>query len=106
MVGLLSFGGLTVNEPAPSSVIGHPNIVRARLLCQAYDTYRAFSAGPLLSFEHAVFLVTTLARADELKLDQCLDCGAVLVADRLSLRVPVCTACHGVSRAENRPMAA
>jgi hypothetical protein len=69
------------------------NVQRAMLLCRAYDTYRALVRRPSLSFEHAVFLVTALSRGDELRLSGCAGCGAVVVADRLSLRVPRCSGC-------------
>lgn len=85
--------------PAPegTGAQGHAacNVQRALLLCRAYDTYLALVPHPSLSFEHAVFLVTALSRGDELRLAACTDCGAVVVADRLSLRVPRCSGCGG-----------
>jgi hypothetical protein len=71
------------------------NVQRALLLCRAYDTYRSLMPQASLSFEHAVFLVTALSRGDELRLIGCAGCGAVVVADRLSLRVPRCSGCGG-----------
>ncbi len=73
------------------------NVQRAMLLCRAYDTYRWLVQRPSLSFEHAVFLVTALSRGDELRLSGCAGCSAVVVADRLSLRVPRCAGCGGNS---------
>jgi len=70
-----------------------PNLSRGELLCQAYDIYRHLIAEPLISFEHAVFLMTTLARGAELTFGACADCGALVVVDRLSLRQPRCTHC-------------
>ena len=66
---------------------------RGELLCQAYEIYRARFATPLLSFEHAVFLLQALCRHDELVLGACRDCGAVLVTDRWSVRTPRCIVC-------------
>ena len=69
------------------------NLSRGELLCQSYDSYRALVPEPLISFEHAVYLLTALARGDELKLGACGSCHAVVVTDRWSLRVPHCIAC-------------
>ena len=68
-------------------------LARAELLCQAYEIYRGLIRQPLISFEHAVFLLTTLARGDELLLGACRDCGAALIVDRWSLRAPRCGLC-------------
>jgi len=70
-----------------------PSLARAELLCQAYELYRALFPVPLISFEHGVFLLGALTRSDELTLAACRDCGAVVVADRWSLRAPRCTLC-------------
>jgi hypothetical protein len=85
---------------------GTQNVQRASLLCRAYETYRSLVPRPGLSFEHAVFLVTALSRGDELRLAACAGCGAVLVADRLSLRVPYCGGCSGwmASRPRSNPV--
>jgi hypothetical protein len=70
-----------------------PGLNRGELLCQAYESYRALIGQPLISFEHAVFLLIALARGDELRLGACRDCSAVLVTDRWSLRAPRCIVC-------------
>ena len=48
---------------------------------------------PLISFEHAVFLLSALWRGEELLLGACRDCSALLVTDRWSLRMPRCIVC-------------
>lgn len=70
-----------------------PGIRRAQLLCQAYESYCGVVATPSISFEHAIFLVGTLLRREELALECCRHCGALVVVDRLSLRQPRCVAC-------------
>ncbi|HKZ72750.1 MAG TPA: hypothetical protein VJ011_01730 [Steroidobacteraceae bacterium] len=70
-----------------------PGVARGELLCQAFEAYRALVVSPQISFEHAVFLVTALARGDELRLGSCPDCGSLFVADRLSLRSTRCPQC-------------
>ncbi len=86
-----------IGEAAPSTVGGGGRLIqtmqRAQLLCRAYDSYRGLIPRPLLSFEHAEFLVRTLQRGEELRLTRCGGCGAVVVADRLALRTPHCSGC-------------
>jgi Flagellar transcriptional activator (FlhC) len=70
-----------------------PCLARGELLCQAYEAYRGLIPEALITFEHAVFLLTTLVRGDELILGGCRDCGAALIVDRWSLRAPRCPLC-------------
>jgi len=79
--------------PAPELERSLPCLARGELLCQAYEAYRGLIPEGLISFEHAVFLVTTLVRGDELILGGCRDCSAVLIVDRWSLRAPRCPLC-------------
>jgi hypothetical protein len=70
-----------------------PDVRRAQLLCQAYEAYRGLVGEPQISFEHAVLLLATLSRKEELAVDQCHGCEALVVVDRLSLRTPSCIVC-------------
>jgi hypothetical protein len=63
------------------------------LLCQAFEVYQQLMSSHGISFEHAVFLVTALARGDELALGNCADCGAVIVLDRAGFGAPSCLHC-------------
>jgi hypothetical protein len=72
---------------------GAPSLRRAELLCHAYESYRALLREPLLTFEHAVFLVTSLLRADELACATCERCHALFVRDRWALQPASCEAC-------------
>jgi hypothetical protein len=76
---------------------------RGELLCQAYEIYRARFTTPLLSFEHAEFLLRALCRGDELVLGACRECGAVLVADRWTVRAPLCIVCASPVPAAKSP---
>jgi hypothetical protein len=76
-----------------------PGLGRAELLCDAYEIYRTQVDSPLISFEHAVFLLGALGRGDELTLGACRDCSAVVVADRWTLRAPRCLVCAPPARA-------
>jgi Flagellar transcriptional activator (FlhC) len=85
--------GALPQGPAPELARLLPCLGRGELLCQAYETYRGLIPDGLISFEHAVFLLTTLVRGDELILGACRDCGAALIVDRWSLRAPRCPLC-------------
>jgi hypothetical protein len=74
-----------------------PGINRAALLCQAYAAYRATVRQPAISFEHAVLLLAKLARGNELRLEGCLACGALQLADRYALQAPRCPVCVPVA---------
>ena len=78
---------------APELLRSLPGLARGELLCQAYEVYRGLVPEALISFEHAVFLLTTLVRGDELVLGACRDCSAALIVDRWSLRAPRCPLC-------------
>lgn len=96
--------GLLPATVGTDSLRGAPGIRRAHLLCQAYEVYRDVMAAPLISFEHAVFLIVTLSRAEELALEGCRQCGALVIVDRLSLRQPRCVACHAVADTLTAPI--
>jgi hypothetical protein len=57
----------------------------------------------MISFEHAVFLLTALVRGNELVLSACRECSAVLIIDRWSLRAPRCALCAVRRRVSCRP---
>jgi hypothetical protein len=86
--------------PARTGAAALHNAARGELLCHAYETYRAIVRPGCISFEHAVFLVTALARGDELRLVPCPQCRALLLTDALTLRKPQCTQCPDASTAE------
>jgi hypothetical protein len=85
--------GALPSSPMSAAARDPASLVRGELLCQAYELYRARFDAPLLSFEHAEFLLRALCRGDELTLSGCRDCGALLVSDRWSLRAPRCIVC-------------
>jgi len=85
--------GALPSAPRAEAVRDPAGLGRGELLCQAYDIYRARFSSPLLSFEHAEFLLRALWRSDELVLGACRDCNAVLVADRWTVRTPRCIVC-------------
>jgi hypothetical protein len=87
-------GALPATQPAAEAAQRLPGLGRGELLCQGYESYRALVGTPLISFEHAVYLLGALAREDELKLSACGGCHALVVAERWSVRVPQCIVCN------------
>lgn len=71
-----------------------PGMQRGEALCEAFETYRRLVPAPRISFEHAVFLVTALARGEELRAAHCADCAGLIVVDRLATRMRRCLACE------------
>jgi hypothetical protein len=70
-----------------------PGVNRGELLCQAFEAFRMLLPSAQISFEHAVFLATALARADQLRLGDCSHCGSLMVTERFPLRTSRCTHC-------------
>jgi hypothetical protein len=85
--------GLLRAQPAPAQKRLLPDVPRAALLCQSYAAYRTLIETPIISFEHAVLLVTALGRNEELGYGHCHRCEALVVVDRLSLRAAHCGSC-------------
>jgi hypothetical protein len=90
----------TASEPARSLA----GLNRGELLCRAYESYRSLVGAPLISFEHAVFLLSALWRGDELVIGGCRDCGALLVTDRWVMRAPRCVVCAPAGRSQGLSM--
>lgn len=87
LLGVLPQAGTRLNQ---RTLI---NLARGELLCQAFEIYQQLTPSHLISFEHAVFLVTALAQGDELALRNCSDCGALIVLDRAAFGAPRCLHC-------------
>src|SRR5580692_7654326 len=79
LLGVLPQAGTQFSQQALA------NLARGELLCQAFEVYQQLLPSHGISFEHAVFLVTALARGDELVLSNCEGCGAVIVLDRAAV---------------------
>ena len=87
LLGVLPQVGTNVNQRTLA------NVTRGELLCQAFEVYQQLMPAHGISFEHAVFLVTALARGNELALGNCEGCGALIVSDRASCSAPSCLHC-------------
>ena len=71
-----------------------PCTQRGQALCEAFETYRHLVQDARISFEHTVFLVTALARGDELRASNCADCDGVILLDRYAPTARRCLACE------------
>jgi hypothetical protein len=71
-----------------------PGMQRGEALCDAFEAYRLLVPSPRISFEHAVFLVTALARGDELRASLCSDCMGLIVVDRFGAGQRRCLSCE------------
>jgi hypothetical protein len=85
-------GATTAARPGGAPL---PGVRRGVLLCQAFEAFRLLLPSAQISFEHAVFLATALARGDQLRLGDCSDCGSLMVTERFPLRTSRCSHCTG-----------
>lgn len=98
LASVLSLLGV-VAPPAGAEAAGAvPGLGRGELLCQAFEAYRLLLPAGQISFEHAVFLATALARGDQLRLGDCSECGGLLVTERFPLRDRRCHHCANPPR--------
>lgn len=86
-------GVLPADSAPPPGEAAAPGIGRGELLCQGFEAYRALLPSAQISFEHAVFLATALARGQELRLAGCAGCGGLLVTERFPALERRCQHC-------------
>jgi len=93
MLSLL--GVLPAGTASMTGAAALPGVARGELLCQAFEAFRLALPAAQISFEHAVFLATALARGDQLRLCDCSGCGSLMVTERFRLRSALCSHCAG-----------
>jgi len=93
LASLLSLLGVIPAEPTTEGSHAMPSVARGEALCHAFETYRAMVPTSQISFEHAVFLATTLSRGEQLRLGGCSDCGSLVVTERFAIRDKRCHQC-------------
>jgi hypothetical protein len=101
LLGVLPPAALAAAAAAPAratTVQALPGLGRGALLCQAYEVFRLLLPATQISFEHAVFLATALARGDQLRLGACHECGSLVVTEHFPLRDPRCHHCAGLAQ--------
>jgi len=66
-------------SPQPTSIPSRmfPSLRRGEQLCEAFEAYLSLVMHPVISFEHAVLLLTSIACSKILALTTCDDCGAL-----------------------------
>jgi hypothetical protein len=71
----------------------HLEILRAERLCDAYWTFKYLVPFAKISFEHMLLLLSEVARAEEIRVTDCVKCKAFLVSDALALNNRICAHC-------------
>jgi hypothetical protein len=71
-----------------------PGVQRGEALCEAFEIYGRLVRSPHISFEHAVYMVTALARGDEICATLCGQCQGLIVVDRSSEQEVYCYNCE------------
>jgi hypothetical protein len=90
----------TVPSAKPNDAAGSLlSLARGERICQAFELFRAIFPAARISFEHAIFLVSALARGNEIRYGRCADCSALVVVDRVMLRETRCLLCARGPRA-------
>jgi hypothetical protein len=92
----VSGGGSGNGGSSPAAL--PPALARGEQLCQAFEAYRMLLPSAQITFEHAVFLATALARGDQLRLSGCSSCGSLMVTERFTLRPQRCLHCASPQR--------
>ncbi|HEX4388118.1 MAG TPA: hypothetical protein VH109_05790 [Steroidobacteraceae bacterium] len=87
--------GVLPADPAGDAPGSPAQLARGELLCQAFEAYRLACPSALISFEHAVFLTSTLACGELLRIAWCAECGALTVTEAFELRTVRCQHCNG-----------
>lgn len=84
----------------PRADLPHPGVGFAQglALCQAYEAFRALVPTARTTFEHTVYLFTALTRGEELRLATCVDCGALVVVERMALHDARCLHCAALAK--------
>jgi hypothetical protein len=80
-------------ERAAASLQRPGSLESGLLLCQAYEAYLEYHAPVTISFEHAWFLLSALARRDEIGVARCGGCGGIRLHDVLGRRRSTCANC-------------
>jgi hypothetical protein len=103
LASLFSLLNVLPGQQGGAAVAGSAGLGRGERLCYAFELYRSSVQDPQISFEHAVFLLAALTRADQLRLGQCASCGGLLVVERFPLRSRRCLPCTSVRRTGGAP---
>jgi hypothetical protein len=70
-----------------------PEISRGERLCAAYELYRLLVPDAMLTLEHTVLLVLSLAQGRDIRIARCTGCGCALAQERFGQRRLACQHC-------------
>jgi predicted RNA-binding Zn-ribbon protein involved in translation (DUF1610 family) len=93
VVGLCYLLGVLPSEPVANPRRELPSVWRGQKLCVAYEMYLELVPQTVMTLEHVVLLIMTVALGHEFQVGHCISCGGVIVIDRSSLRRWSCTHC-------------
>jgi hypothetical protein len=93
LASFFSLLGVVPTAKVADAVHTLPSLARGERICQAFELFTAVFPTARISFEHAIFLVTALARGNEIRYGRCIDCSALVVVDRLTLQETRCLLC-------------
>lgn len=72
------------------------------LVCDAYEAYCSLLPSREIGFEHAILLASALSSGRDLRLAGCRSCASPVLAEAVSLRLPMCERC--TPRDDERPL--
>lgn len=75
-------------------VLRQPTIEEVARFCDVYETFESLCPIPIITLEHAWYLLQVLAYEDEFVLARCPDCQAAWIRDTLEVLPDTCAACR------------
>jgi hypothetical protein len=91
---MLSLAGAVPPVPGLERLqLALPDPERAHLIIFAYELYEAHVPDPQFTFEHAIFLTRCLISGEHLLLDNCVECGGLVVAEHFAKGLKRCLYC-------------
>jgi ribosomal protein S27AE len=92
------FGALPT-ERGDKAVRDLPTVHRGECLCAAFEAYLALVPEPTLTLDHAILLVASIVKHDDIDVERCAICGGVVLAHRWRRDRLICGACNDSSLA-------
>lgn len=80
-------------HPAANKERGGRPALQGDLVCDAYEAYCSLLPSREIGFEHAILLAAALSSGSDLRLAGCRSCASPVLAEAVSLRLPVCERC-------------
>ena len=81
LAGMCSLLGIIPAQPLANARRELPGLHRGELLCCAYEMFRSLVGASEITLEYSVLLVVAIAQGTQLRLGNCLHCGAAIVFD-------------------------